>query len=317
MGGAPESVGNKLSGGPVRSPRPPLYGARLAAPVGVTDCHVHINPLWEMRPDVRASMGRSGPAGEVERYLHDPSAFLEYLDRSGVERAVLVNYVSPRVIGYTEKSNDFVLEYCAHNPERLIAVGSVLPSHTDVERELRRLFERGLRGVKVHPPHQLFAPNAYLDGQLPGLESLYATCQELGLPVIVHTGTSMFPGARNRFAEPMLVEDVAIDFPQLTIVLAHGGRPFWTEQAVFLVRRFPHVYLDVSSVPPSRLPKYFPELERISDRVLFGSDWPGPGVRDIGENLRAFQELPLAGATLERILHQNPEKVFPRRRRTG
>jgi uncharacterized protein len=285
--------------------------------VGVTDCHVHINPLWEMRPEVRAAMGRSGSVGEVERYLRDPAAFLEYLDRSGVERAVLVNYVSPKVIGYTEKSNDFVLEYCAHDPERLIAVGSVLPSHTDVERELRRLFERGLRAIKVHPPHQLFAPNAYLDGQLPGLETLYATCQELGLPVIIHTGTSMFPAARNRFAEPMLVEDVAIDFPRLTIVLAHGGRPFWTEQAVFLVRRFPQVYLDVSSVPPARLPKYFPDLERISERVLFGSDWPGPGVRDIGENLRAFQELPFAGATLERILRENPEKVFPRRPRAG
>lgn len=282
--------------------------------MGITDCHVHINPLWEMRPEVRAAMGRGGPAAEVERFLRDPAAFLGYLDSAGVERAVLVNYVSPEVIGYSEKSNEFVLEYCAHDPDRLIAVGSVLPSHPDVAGELRRLIGTGLRGVKVHPPHQLYAPNDYLGGRSPGLRALYATCEELRVPVIVHTGTSMFPGARNRFADPMLVEDVAVDFPKLTLVLAHGGRPFWTEQAVFLVRRFPQVYLDVSSVPPSRIPKYFPELERIAERVLFGSDWPGPGVRDIGENLRAFQELPYAGATIDRILTENPEKVFPRRR---
>lgn len=285
--------------------------------MGITDCHVHINPLWEMRPEVRASMGRGGPSAEVDRFLKDPAAFLAYLDTAGVERAVLVNYVSPEVIGYTEKSNEFVLEYTAHDPERLIAVGSVLPSHPDVAGELRRLVARGLRGVKVHPPHQLYAPNEYLGGRLPGLRALYATCEELGVPVLVHTGTSMFPGARNRFADPLLVEDVAVDFPRLTLVLAHGGRPFWTEQAVFLVRRFPQVYLDVSSVPPSRIPKYFPELERISERVLFGSDWPGPGVRDIGENLRAFQELPYAGSTIQRILTENPERVFPRRARAG
>ncbi|MCI4363181.1 MAG: amidohydrolase family protein [Thermoplasmata archaeon] len=283
----------------------------------MTDCHVHINPLWEMRPEVRAKMGRAGSAEELERYLRDPSAFLGYLDRCGVERAVLVNYVSHEVVGYTEKSNDFVLDYCEADPTRLIAVGSVLPTHLNPARELERLHAAGLRGLKIHPPHQLFAPNAYLSGELPGLRAIYERCETLGLPVIFHTGTSVFPKARNRLAEPLLVEDVAVDFPRLTIVLAHGGRPFWMEQAMFLVRRFPHVFLDISSVPPSRILRYFPELERVADRVLFGSDWPGPGVKDIGENLREFRALPLPPATIDRILTENPERVFPRSAAAG
>ncbi|MGI0052690.1 MAG: hypothetical protein ACRECR_00310, partial [Thermoplasmata archaeon] len=61
---------------------------------GITDCHVHINPLWEMRPEVRARMGHEGAAGEVDAMLRDPPAFLAYLDRFGVDRAVLVNYIS-------------------------------------------------------------------------------------------------------------------------------------------------------------------------------------------------------------------------------
>jgi predicted TIM-barrel fold metal-dependent hydrolase len=279
--------------------------------MGVTDCHVHINPLHEMRPEVRARLRQDGPAAEAERYIHDPASFLAYLDRCGVERAVLVNYVAPEVIGYTERTNDFVLGYCRADPKRLIAVGSVLPTHPDPEGEIERLRARGLRGFKVHPPHQLYAPNAYLEG-MGGLREIYAACSRLGLPVIFHTGTSIFPGARNRFGPPMLVEDVAIDFPELRIVLAHGGRPLWTPEAVFLARRFPNVFLDVSSVPPSRLLGYFPELGRISEKVLFGSDWPGPGVRDIGENLRAFRALDLPQPTLERILTENPERVFPR-----
>src|SRR5580693_4298627 len=116
--------------------------------MGITDCHVHINPLWEMRPEVRAKMHTGGPAAEIDRYLKDPKAFLGYLDRCGVERAVLVNYVSPEVIGYTERSNPFVLDYCRSNPERLIPVGSVLPTHPEPGLELRRLHALGLRGIK-------------------------------------------------------------------------------------------------------------------------------------------------------------------------
>jgi len=281
--------------------------------MGVTDCHVHINPLWEMLPSARALLGSKGPGREVEGYLRAPREFLGYLDRCGVDRAVLVNYVAPEIIGYTEKANDFVSEYCRSDPDRLVAVGSVLPNHPDPAGEVERLVsELGIRALKIHPPHQGFAPNAYVDGRLPGLRKIYETCERLHRPVIVHTGTSVFPRARNRVADPMLVEDVAVDFPDLTIVLAHGGRPLWMPAAVFLARRFANVYLEVSSVPPTRLLQYFPELPRISEKVLFGSDWPGPGVKDIGENLRAFRAAGLGPGDLDRILERNPERVFPR-----
>ena len=281
--------------------------------MGVTDCHVHINPVWEMRPDARAIVGKVGPGIEVETFLRDPAAFLAYLDRCGVERAVLVNYIARETVGYTEKTNDFVAEYCRADPERLIAVGSVLPTHPDPAAEMGRLVhELGIRALKLHPPHQLFSPNGYVDGSAPGLRALYGACEDLRVPVIVHTGTSVFPGARNRFGVPLLVEDVAIDFPRLVLVLAHGGRPLWMEEAMFLARRFPNVYLEVSSVPPARLLEYFPQLPRLAEKVLFGSDWPGPGVKDIGANLAAFRALPLPPATIDRILTLNPERVFAR-----
>lgn len=282
--------------------------------MGVTDCHVHVNPVWEMHPQARALLGHHGPGVEIERYAREPEAFLEYLDRAGIERAVLVNYVAPEVVGYTEKANEFAGDFARHAPHRLIATGSVLPTHPDPEREVGRLVEHvGLRAFKVHPPHQLFPPNGYVEGHWPGLRPFYAACERYQVPVIVHTGTSVFPGARNRFAEPLLLEDVAVDFPDLTIVMAHGGRPLWMAEAVFLARRFPRVYLEISSVPPAKLLDYFPDLERIAEKVLFGSDWPGPGVKDIRANLDAFRALPISTDAKERILETNPLKVFPRR----
>ncbi|MCI4358665.1 MAG: amidohydrolase family protein [Thermoplasmata archaeon] len=279
--------------------------------MGVTDCHVHINPVWEMLPRARAILGTRGPGVEVEAYDRSPQRFLAYLDRCGVERAVLINYVAPEIVGYTEKANDFAIEYARTEPERLIPVGSVLPTHAQPGREVERLAGAGLRGIKLHPPHQLFRPNDYL-GASGGLGAIYEAAQRLKLPVVFHTGTSIFPGARNRFGEPLLIEDVAIDYPDLLIVLAHGGRPLWMQQARFLVRRFPNVFLEISSIPPPRLLEYFPDLERLAPQVLFGSDWPGPGVEDIGQNLAAFRALPIAAEAKERILNVNPESVFPR-----
>jgi predicted TIM-barrel fold metal-dependent hydrolase len=280
--------------------------------MGITDCHVHINPIWEMRPDAAKLLGY--PASAPVHFLKDPPAFLEYLDAAGVDRAALINYVAPEVIGYTEKANDFVSEYAETDPERLIAVGGIRPDHPDPVKEIGRLAEQlHLRAIKLHPPHQGFRPNAYVDGELPGLRALYAACVRYDLPVIVHTGTSVFPRARNRFADPMFLDDVAVDFPDLTIVLAHGGRPIWMESAVFLTRRFPNVWLEISGIPPARLLEYFPTLPKLADKVLFGTDWPGPGVKDIGANVTAFRSLGLSDVVQERILVDNPLRVFPRR----
>ena len=282
--------------------------------MGVTDCHVHMNPLWEMHPAARALIGQTPLRAELESWLAHPEQFVAYLDRCGVDRAVLVNYVSPDVVGYSEKVNEWASRYVDHDPSRLLATGSVLPTHPDPRAEVGRLVDRlHLRALKLHPPHQLFAPNDYLGGRLPGLRAIYEECEARRVPIIFHTGTSVFPLARNRLGQPLLIEDVAIDFPDLTIVLAHGGRPLWMEEAVFLVRRFPNVFLEVSSIPPTRLLEYFPRLESIAGKTLFGTDFPGPGVKDIGENLAAFRALPLSDAAKNAILTDNAERVFPRR----
>ena len=77
-----------------------------------------------------------------------------------------------------------------------------------------------------------------------------------------HTGTSIFPGARNKYGDPIYIDDVAVDFPKLKILLAHGGRPLWMDTAFFLMRRHPNVYLDISGIPPKTLLKYFPRAGR-------------------------------------------------------
>jgi hypothetical protein len=131
------------------------------------------------------------------------------------------------------------------------------------------------------------------------------------VPVTIHTGTSIFPGARSRFGDPMDVDDVAVDFPDLRILLAHGGRPLWMEAAFFLVRRHANVHLELSGIPPAKLLEYFPRLEEIADKTIWGTDWPSPGIRSMRANVDAFAALPLRDATKRQILHDNAARLWP------
>ena len=278
----------------------------------VTDAHIHVQPWWELKPEVLEVIRRGrADLDEIEKINRSPTHLLRRLDADGIERAVLINYPSPDLMGFTSRVNQYVAEYCAAAPDRLIAMGGVHPRFTeDAAAEVRRAADMGVRALKLHPPHMAVEPNAYLHG-LDALRALYEEAQRLKLPVMIHTGTSIFPGARSRTGEPMPIDDVAVDFPDLTIILAHGGRPLWMEQAFFLVRRFPRVYMDVSSIPPRSILRYWPRLAEIADKVLYGSDWPAPGVKSMAENLRAFRELGLPAEAEAKILDGNARKLFP------
>ena len=127
---------------------------------------------------------------------------------------------------------------------------------------------------------------------------------------MIHTGTSVCPGARNRFSDPMAVDDVAVDFPALKIILAHAGRPLYMDTASFLARRHPNVHLDLSGIPPKKLLEYLPRLEELSDHCLWGTDYPSPGVASMKKNVEDFRTLPLTEAAMQRILWDNAEALL-------
>ena len=243
--------------------------------------------------------------------MDDPRALLDVMDRAGVWRVGLVNYPSPDVMGFDDSTNTFAAKYAQANPERLLAYGGVHARYTrDPAGDVDRLIDQGIRLLKIHPPHQCFAANAYTDG-LDALGKIYRRCEERGLPVMVHTGTSIFPGARSKYGNPMELDDVAIDFPDLPLVMAHGGRPLYMEEAFFILRRHRRVRLDVSGIPPSKLLEYFPRLTEIVDRVLWGTDWPSPGVKDLRQNIDQFLALPLSDTQHRAILEGNALALFP------
>ena len=278
----------------------------------ITDCHIHIAPLEQFRPQaLELIKGKRANFEEIAEYSRSPKAFLKYLDRCGVDRAALINYVAPEVIGFTSSVNQWVADYTKYDPKRLISCGSLHPRHTtNIMSDVEHILRLGLRMIKIHPPHQLLFPNDYLHG-VKELEIIYRAAEANGIPVMFHTGTSIFPGARNKYGDPIHVDDVAVDFPKLTIVLAHGGRPLWMDTAFFLIRRHANVHLDISGIPPKMLLKYFPRLHEIAHKTLFGSDWPSPGVTEVWKNLEEFKALPMSEEMREQILSKTAASLWP------
>ena len=280
--------------------------------MGVIDIHIHIQPWWHLKPHVLEMMRKGrDDFDELMVVMKDPEQLLRVLDSAGVEKAGLINYVSPDIMGFTDEVNSFIVEYTKGRRDRLIPFGSVHPRFSkDPEKEMDLLIDKmGIQGIKIHPSHQLYYPNDYQNGLKP-LEVIYKKSEESGTPVMIHTGTSIFPGARTKYADPITIDDVAIDFPRLAIIIAHGGRPFWMETCFFLIRRHPNVYMDISGIPPKKLLEYFPRIEEVAHKVLFGTDWPGPMIKSIKDNIETFKSLPISEEAKNKILRETALKIF-------
>jgi predicted TIM-barrel fold metal-dependent hydrolase len=180
--------------------------------------------------------------------------------------------------GHPTLSNEDIAEAAAQHPDVLIPFGSIDPARgaAGVRAARRLVEEHGVRGFKFHPSLQAFEPN---DRRV---YPLYEELQSLGVPALFHTGQtgigSGLPGGRGiklRYSDPMLLDDVAADFPGLTIIMAHPSVP-WQDAAISIATHKANVYIDLSGWSP----KYFPpQLVRaantmLRNKVLFGSDFP-------------------------------------------
>ena len=261
----------------------------------LVDAHVHVARLPTLSPDWQQwvrTFGDGVPIGELfdAGGTPRPAAIDDHFARQGADHVLLFTEYSPKVTGMQPIED--VLPLAAANPVRFRPVANLNPHlHYPVARELARQVGLGAIALKIHPVHGGFEARDRM------LYPAYAWAEERRLPVIVHCGTSTFSGSVNAYADPVLLDDVFRDFPGLTVVLAHGGRGWWYDAAAFTALSRPNVWLEVSGLPPQRLPDYYGRsLRRLAGKMVFGTDWPGvPGVE---RNARALEKVLLeAGCT--------------------
>ncbi len=192
------------------------------------------------------------------------------MNAAGVSKSVVVAIDAETIWDY-KVSNELVARTVAENPDRLIGFASVDP-HKGVlaRKELRRAVnEYGLKGLKLLP-HLL-----ELRINDKKMYPLYEEACELGIPVLFHTGTQFHTGTKLKYCRPIDVDEVAVDMPELRLIIAHFGWP-WYEEAMAVVHRNENVYFNIAGWAPKRIPAFVFSYMKgpVKEKCLFGSDFP-------------------------------------------
>ena len=256
----------------------------------------------ELREAAAAYFGEGGsPAAE------DVAAY--YRERRLA--AVIFTVDAESVTGRAAVPNEEVAAVAAANSDVLIPFASIDPAkgHRAVLEARRLIRDHGIRGFKFHPNLQAFFPNDR------AVYPFYEVIAEAGLPALFHTGHSGIGsglpgggGIRLKYSNPMYVDDVAVDFPELKIVLAHPSFP-WQDEAISVALHKQQVYIDLSGWSP----KYFPpQLVRyantlLRERVLFGSDYP---LITPDRWLADFEQIEIKPEVRPLILKQNAARLL-------
>ncbi len=275
----------------------------------VVDAHMHVPRLSTVAPAwMQWAVDFGQDSGWQDVFDADgdpvPARLDALLDAEGTDVALLFAEYSPRATGI--QAIEDLLPVVAHNPRRYRLVANVNPLlHTPPAAEAERQLDLGAVAVKVHPVHGGFAADRA------DMYPVYELCAARGVPVVVHTGGSIFPGSRSEAGDPKLMDAIAADFPGVQFVLAHGGRGTWYADAARMVLARDNVWLDLAGLPPKRLPAYYAgfDLAALAAKWIFGTDWPGvPGT---ARNVRALAGLGLPGEILAAVLAGNAARVYP------
>jgi uncharacterized protein len=274
----------------------------------LVDVHLHVARLPTLKQAWKDWADDFGDA-EVLSRVYDPDGtpaparFDDYLASEGVDIALLLTEYSPKATGIQPIED--MLPLVARNPRRVKVIANVNPHlHYPVDEEVQRQLDLGAVALKLHPVHAGFAANDR------ALYPAYEACQQAGIPLVVHCGTSVFPGSSNKFADPVYLDDVLRDFRRLHVVLAHGGRGWWYDAAAFMALSSQRVWIELSGLPPSRLREYYAKhnWKRLTRKMIFGTDWPG--VPGIAANARAVAALCPDTETAAFVLAGNACQVY-------
>lgn len=247
----------------------------------------------------------TGKLGESRSEASTLEAWVASFESQGVERVV---FTGRQLLGHGgyDVGNDYIADVMGRFPGKVVGFAGIDPlngmrSVRAVDHAIRNL---GLKGISIEPFSRQVAAN---DRRL---YPVYTKCAELGVPVVVTCGPLPFPGPRISQGDVRAIDDVATDFPELTIVIDHSGWP-WVTETIAIVYRHENVYIDTS------LYSHFPGAELfadaantiIKDRILFASAFP---TVPLDKALKNVRKLPFSPEALEGVLYGNAQKLLAR-----
>lgn len=241
----------------------------------IIDTHMHIGKESLLSADIVSFMKSKNIWKNIKEKI-SPEGIIRTLDEGKISQGVIFPLTFMPPDGQWQKLNDLTAMYIQQYPGRLIGYGIINPQDVSGSlKELDRCFdELGFRGVKLHPSMQEFYPNQER------LFPLYEYCQQKQVPILFHTGASLASHS-DKFSHPILLDDIAVRFPELSMIIAHVGRPYY-QDAALLLRKHTNVYADICANSGRTGGTYLLEqvltwIKVYADgikKLLFASDFP-------------------------------------------
>jgi len=284
----------------------------------IVDIHTHVfDSQRDFAPKLHADLARCGVNPAAWGHVTE-----RHLETTRAADVAVVFGLQASATGWNIP-NDAVAAQVARAPERLLFFASVDPLLTDYLAELERCHRQlGAVGVKLAPLYQNVHPRD------PRYLEIYRYCERHGLPILFHAGTSFVGGTPLEYSRPAHFDSIAVEFPELRMILAHLGHP-WEGETIAVIRRHPHVYADLSALY-YRPWQFYNSMRllveyRTEAKVLFGSDFPFTTTADSIAGVRGLDGIlaqsglpPVPAQVLEDIIHRDALKLLglPDPRRT-
>jgi len=277
----------------------------------IVNCHVHLIDLPGMLkayPNVKLPRGISA-FSEIEQSLPliKTKTLLKQMDEAGIERSILYSMYAPVIYA----PHEFIGKVVKKHPDRLTGFASCDPKKPDALDTLKKgVEEYGMKGIKLHPALQDFFPNdkKYF--------FIYEAAMKWGIPVVFHVGSTIFGHmARLSQANPLLIDDISCEFPDLRILLTHLGT-LWQDEAFMVVEKNPYVFIDTAAylyeIPEILTPNMVSRIGE--DKIIFGTDYPQPSpphpVHHMRDFVKVINDLNLSNTVKEKIFSGNFGKLL-------
>ena len=234
--------------------------------------------------------------------------FESFMEEMAPFEKVIVFGLKGRLTGYWVP-DEYVAQFVAQAPDKLVGFAGCDPTQPGYLEELHHAVETlRLSGVKMGPIYAGFDPRD------PLCDPVYRYCQDRGLPVLFHTGTTFNHAAPLQYGRPWLFDEVAIRYPELRIVLAHCGHPF-SEECLVVIRKHPHMYADISALYYRPWQFYNTLIAaqeyRVTHKLLFGTDYPFARAADSIRGLRQVNDV-VSNSGLPRVAEETIQGILDR-----
>jgi predicted TIM-barrel fold metal-dependent hydrolase len=233
-------------------------------------------------------------------------SLIKQMKEAGIDKSVLFAVQAPVLYS----SNEFVSSVCRDYPDKFIGFASVNVLEKNADQALQNAVTKlNLKGLKLHPPLQKFYPND------PMVWPVYKKADELGIPVVFHVGSTPFGNLVNlKQADPILIDEVANEFPGLKIILTHLGT-LWHNESFMITEKHPNVYIDTAAYP-YEIKELLTEkmIQRVgAHKFIFGTDFPMPyegKMHHMKDFVDMFNGLKISDELKQMILYKNLENIL-------